>query len=39
MERQIELAQRAEGLEFSALWFRDVPFYDYVFTKVSLNTL
>ena len=25
MERQIELAQRAEELEFSALWFRDVP--------------
>jgi hypothetical protein len=39
MERQIELTQRAEELEFSVLWFRDVPFYDSEFTKVSLNTL
>ena len=34
MERQIELAQRAEELEFSALWFRDVPLYDLGFGDV-----
>ena len=28
MENQVELAQRAEVLGFSALWFRDVPMYD-----------
>jgi alkanesulfonate monooxygenase SsuD/methylene tetrahydromethanopterin reductase-like flavin-dependent oxidoreductase (luciferase family) len=28
MEGQVELAQRAEELEFSGLWFRDVPLYD-----------
>ena len=39
MERQVELVQRAEELEFSALWFRDVPFYDSAFTKFLLNTL
>ena len=39
MERQVELAQRVEELDFSALWFRDVPFYDSAFTKVSLTTL
>src|SRR5215212_1181484 len=34
MERQIELAQRAEELEFSALWFRDVPLHDPGFGDV-----
>ena len=34
MERQVELAQRAEELEFSALWFRDVPLYDPGFGDV-----
>ena len=33
MERPIELPQRAEELQFSPLWFRDVPFYDSAFTK------
>src|SRR5215213_4064377 len=28
MENQVELAQKAEALGFSALWFRDVPMYD-----------
>jgi alkanesulfonate monooxygenase SsuD/methylene tetrahydromethanopterin reductase-like flavin-dependent oxidoreductase (luciferase family) len=32
MERQVELAQRAEELEFSGLWFRDV--YDPNFGDV-----
>ncbi len=34
MERQVELAQRAEELEFSALWFRDVPLHDPGFGDV-----
>ena len=34
MERQIEMAQRAEELGFSALWFRDVPLYDPDFGDV-----
>lgn len=34
MERQIEIAQRAEELGFSALWFRDVPLYDPKFGDV-----
>ncbi|MGB9167741.1 MAG: LLM class oxidoreductase [Nitrososphaeraceae archaeon] len=34
MERQVELAQRAEELEFSALWFRDVPLHDLGFGDV-----
>ena len=34
MERQVELAQRVEELEFSALWFRDVPLYDPGFGDV-----
>ena len=34
MERQVELAQRAEELEFSGLWFRDVPLYDPNFGDV-----
>jgi luciferase-type oxidoreductase len=34
MERQVELAQRAEELSFSALWFRDVPLYDPGFGDV-----
>src|SRR5574339_21073 len=34
IERQVELAQRAEELEFSALWFRDVPLYDPSFGDV-----
>ncbi len=34
MERQIEIAQRAEELGFSALWFRDVPLYDPEFGDV-----
>lgn len=28
MENQVELAQRAEGYGFDALWFRDVPLWD-----------
>lgn len=31
MEGQVELAQRAEELGFSALWFRDVPLLDPTF--------
>jgi luciferase-type oxidoreductase len=34
MERQVELARRAEELEFSALWFRDVPLHDPGFGDV-----
>lgn len=34
MERQVELAQHAEELEFSALWFRDVPLHDPGFGDV-----
>ena len=34
MERQVELAQRAEELNFSALWFRDVPLYDPSFGDI-----
>jgi luciferase-type oxidoreductase len=34
MEGQVELAQRAEELEFSGLWFRDVPLYDSKFGDV-----
>ena len=34
MEGQVELAQRAEELEFSGLWFRDVPLYDPKFGDV-----
>ena len=34
MERQIEMAQRAEELGFSALWFRDVPLHDPGFGDV-----
>ena len=30
----MELAQRAEELEFSWLWFRDVPLYDPNFGDV-----
>lgn len=31
MENQEALAQRAEALGFTALWFRDVPFHDPLF--------
>ena len=31
MKNQVELAQRAEALGFSALWFRDVPMHDLSF--------
>jgi luciferase-type oxidoreductase len=31
MERQVELARRAEDLGFAALWFRDVPLLDPTF--------
>lgn len=34
MTNQIELAQRAEALGFSALWVRDVPLYDPSFGDV-----
>lgn len=31
MKNQVELAQKAEALGFSALWFRDVPMHDPAF--------
>lgn len=34
MERQVELAQRAEALGYEALWFRDVPLHDPNFGDV-----
>ncbi len=34
MERQVELARRAEELGFSCLWFRDVPLHDPGFGDV-----
>lgn len=34
MKNQVELAQRAEDLGFSALWFRDVPMHDPMFGDV-----
>jgi luciferase-type oxidoreductase len=34
MHNQVELAQRAEELGFSALWFRDVPLHDPSFGDV-----